>query len=229
MFFERPEQLPDWSAAVKHLRRDTVMRRLIARVGPCALSPRGDAFISLVQSIYAQQISTKIATTLYGRFADKFPRRVPTPARVVEALSGGWSEEEIRRCGLSRQKRVYVLDLAEHFSRRKVNLRHLAQADDERVIEALTAVKGVGRWTAEMFLIFTLNRPDVLPVDDLGIREAVRRFYRLNDRPRADELRAIGEPWRPWRTVATWYLWRAAGMAEDKPTRPSTGKATKSR
>lgn len=219
MLLNEPLQLSNWSAAVKHLRRDVVMRRLIARVGPCTLSPRSDAFISLVQSIYAQQISTKIATTLYGRFAEKFPRRTPTPRRVSTALSGGWSDEEIRRCGLSRQKRAYVLDLAEHFSRRKINLRHLAQADDESVIAALTAVKGVGRWTAEMFLIFTLNRPDVLPVDDLGIREAVRRFYQLDDRPRADELRSIGEPWRPWRTIATWYLWRAAGMPDETAKR----------
>jgi DNA-3-methyladenine glycosylase II len=208
VFFDPPKVKPDWSRALRALRRDPILRPVIARVGPCTLAPRNDAFISLVQSIYAQQISTKIATTLYLRFAEKFPRRKPTPALVVKALSGAWPDDEIKRCGLSRQKRAYVHDLAGHFCRREINPRQLARADDETVIESLTRVKGIGRWTAEMFLMFNLNRPDVLPVDDLGIREAVRQLYALQHRPKADELRAIAEPWRPWRTIACWYLWR---------------------
>ncbi len=218
MFFDLPLIPPDWTAATRVLRRDPVMKSIIARVGACTLSTGRDPFISLVQSIYAQQISTKIATTLYGRFAAKFPKGQPTPRRVVTALSGNWDDETIRFCGLSRQKRVYVLDLAQHFIDKKINPRALAQSDDESVIEALTAVKGVGRWTAEMFLIFTLNRPDVLPVDDLGIREAVRRFYGLKERPSDDELRSIAEPWKPYRTIASWYLWRGGATTELAPT-----------
>lgn len=213
VFFPDPAIRPDWSAAVRRLRRDPALRAVIARVGPCTLAPRRDYFVALCQSIYAQQISTKIATTLFARFAGKFPRHNPTPARVVEALSpGGWDEATIRHCGLSRQKRGYVLDLARHFADRRVDARKLRTMDDEAVIDALTDIHGVGRWTAEMFLIFVLNRPDVLPVDDLGLRESVRRVYGLHDRPKADVLRQLAEPWRPWRSIATWYLWRGGAL-----------------
>lgn len=192
------------------------MKGIVARVGPCTLAPRTDYFIALCQSIYAQQISTKIATTLFARFAAEFPRKTPTPARVAAALTpggpGAWEVEKVRRCGLSRQKRQYVLDLARHFADRRIDPRSLHAMDDEAVIGSLTDIRGVGRWTAEMFLIFVLNRPDVLPVDDLGLREGVRRFYGLPDRPKADLVRQIAEPWRPWRTVATWYLWRGLSL-----------------
>lgn len=217
MFFPTPPARPDWSAAVRRLRRDPVMKRIIARVGPCTLAPRRDYFIALCQSIYAQQISTRIATTLFARFAAEFPRKTPTPARVAAALSpGGWADEKIRRCGLSRQKRQYVLDLARHFADRRINAHKLHTLEDEAVIDALTDIHGVGRWTAEMFLIFVLNRPDVLPVDDLGLRESARRFYGLHERPRADVLRQIAEPWRPFRSIATWYLWRGGAIPGDQ-------------
>lgn len=214
MFFDPLPNMPDWSPALRKLRRDPVMKSIIARVGPCTLSPKQDAFISLVQSIYAQQINTKIATTLYNRFASRFSNGIPTPRKVYNALNGGWDEETIRFCGLSRQKRAYALDLAKHCLERKTDFKSLAQMDDETVIQALVAVKGIGRWTAEMFLIFTLNRPDVLPVDDLGIRESMRRFYGLRERPRADKMRQIAEQWRPFRTVASWYLWRGGALEE---------------
>jgi DNA-3-methyladenine glycosylase II len=213
VFFPKPAASPDWSKALRHLRRDPVMKGIIARVGPCTLAPRQDYFVKLCQSIYAQQISTKIATVLYGRFAAMFPRKTPTPAKVVAALSpGGWDDETVRRCGLSRQKRAYVLDLARHFADRRIDARNLHTLDDESIIAALTEINGVGRWTAEMFLIFVLNRPDVLPVDDLGLREGVRRSYGLSERPKADVVRRIAEPWRPWRTIATWYLWRGLSL-----------------
>lgn len=208
MFFPKPSEPPDWSAAVRRLRRDPVLRAVIRRVGPCTLVPRNDHFIALCQSIYAQQISTKIATTLFGRFADRFPRKRPTPGRVVAALSGAWEDEVVRHVGLSRQKRAYILDLATHFTRRTIDTRKLAGMPDESVIEALTKVNGIGRWTAEMFLIFVLNRPDVLPVDDLGVREGVRKLYGLDQRPTAKELVQLGERWRPFRSIATWYVWR---------------------
>jgi len=207
MWFQAPPRDPDWAAAIKHLRRDPVMRKLIARVGPCTLHPRRDYFVVLCKSIFSQQVSTKVAATLFGRFRDRFPLRRPTPARVATFLRSG-DEQLIRTCGLSRQKRVYVLDLADFFAAGKIVTRRFSRMSDEEIIQSLTQVNGVGRWTAEMFLIFVLNRPDVLPVDDLGLREGVRVAYGLKERPNAKDVTALGEPWRPYRTVATWYLWR---------------------
>src|SRR5687768_4136799 len=210
MWFEPPPRDPDWSAALRHLRCDPVMKKLIARVGPCTLHPRRDYFVVLCKSIFTQQISTKVATTLFGRFRDQFPMRRPTPARVATFLRTG-DEQLIRTCGLSRQKRAYVLDLAERFGAGNIPTRRFARMSDEDIVQSLIGVKGVGRWTAEMFLIFVLNRPDVLPVDDLGLREAVKKAYGLKERPKAMALRAIAEKWGPYRTVATWYLWRSLG------------------
>lgn len=211
MWFDVASDMPDWSPAMKHLSRDPVLRRVIRHVGPCTLRPRRDYFVVLCQSIFTQQISTKVATVLFNRFRDQFPNRRPTPSRVVEFLTTR-DEETIRSVGLSRQKRAYVLDLAEHFVDGRIPTRRLARMDDEAVIETLTAVNGIGRWTAEMFLIFTLNRPDVLPIDDLGLWESVKRAYGLSDRPKPKEILARGESWRPWRTIATWYLWRGASQ-----------------
>jgi DNA-3-methyladenine glycosylase II len=207
MWFDTPPRDQDWSLALKHLRRDPIMRKLIARVGPCTLHPRRDYFVVLCKSIFTQQISTKVATTLFGRFRDQFPLRRPTPARVAAFLRDG-DAQLIRTCGLSRQKRDYVLDLAERFDAGDIPTRRFARMSDEQVIESLVHVKGVGRWTAEMFLIFVLNRPDVLPVDDLGLREGAKVAYRLKERPSAKALIDLGESWRPYRTIATWYLWR---------------------
>ena len=208
MWFEPPAKRPNWSAALRHLRRsDPVLGRVIERVGPCTLFPRRDYFVALCQAIYTQQISTAVATVLFGRFRDQFPRRRPTPQRALEVLTSG-DDDVLRRCGLSRQKRAYLIDLAQHFVDGRVPVRRLATMDDERVIETLVQVKGVGRWTAEMFLIFVLNRPDVLPVDDLGLREGVRAVYGLTERPSAKLVTEMAERWRPWRTVATWYMWR---------------------
>lgn len=208
MWFDPAAADPDWRAAVRHLRRaDPRMAAVIARVGPCTLAPRRDYFVVLCKSIFAQQISTAVATVLFGRFRDLFPGRRPTPARVIELLTTA-DEAALRRVGLSRQKRAYVLDLARHFADGRIPTRRLRGMTDERVIASLVRVNGIGRWTAEMFLIFTLNRPDVLPIDDLGLWEGVRVAYGLPQRPARAELTAIAEPWRPWRTVATWYLWR---------------------
>jgi DNA-3-methyladenine glycosylase II len=212
VFFPKPAKLPDWSSAVNHLRRDRVLRRVIDRVGSCTLAPRRDPFNALVRAIYAQQISTVIATTLYGRLCEQFPRRTPTPAGLLRLLTAPGNDELVRHCGLSRQKRAYLIDLAEHFLDGRINPRSLRRLEDEAVIDALTDVHGIGRWTAEMFLIFQLNRPDVLPVDDLGVRDAVRRFYQLPDRPRAEALRRVAEAWAPYRSIATWYLWRGAAL-----------------
>ena len=196
-----------WHAASRHLCRvDPALRTVIRQVGPCTLAPRRDYFVALCKAIYSQQISTKVAAVLFGRFRDQFPNRRPTPTLVLRMLDRG--PEALRGCGLSRQKAVYLRDLAEHFMDGRIRTRRLSSMSDEKVIEALVNVKGIGRWTAEMFLIFVLNRPDVLPTDDLGLREGVREVYGLPDRPAADDLRQIAEPWRPYRTIATWYVWR---------------------
>jgi DNA-3-methyladenine glycosylase II len=209
--------MPDWTPACRHLRRrDPTLRAVIDRVGPCTLAPRRDYFVVLCKAIFTQQISTAVATTLFGRFRDLFPKRRPTPTLTLELLKG--DPAVLRHCGLSRQKAVYVMDLARHFADGEIPTRLLGRMDDEAVIESLTRVKGIGRWTAEMFLIFTLNRPDVLPVDDLGLREAVREVFKLSERPNAADLYAIAELWKPYRTLATWYLWRRNSRPTPAPT-----------
>ena len=228
MWFDRPPGRPDWGEAERHLRRvDPALGRVIDRVGPCTLAPRRDYFVVLCKAIFTQQISTAVATTLFGRFRELFPRGRPTPALVLEALRDG-KPDTLRHCGLSRQKAEYLQDLSRRFVACEIPTRRLSRMGDEEVTESLIRVKGIGRWTAEMFLIFVLNRPDVLPVDDLGLREAVREVYGLSERPKAAEVTARAEPWRPYRTVATWYLWRRgatpqapASSATSAPSAPS--------
>ncbi len=208
MWFDLPDAPPDWAIAARHLATvDPVMARVIRSVGRCTLGPRRDYFVVLCKSIFSQQISTAGAATLFGRFRDQFPSRRPTPERVVTFVRAA-DEALLRFCGLSRQKRGYVVDLAQHFLDKRIPTRQLCQMDDESVIESLVRVKGIGRWTAEMFLIFVLNRPDVLPIDDLGLREGVRAVDGLPERPTGPQVTARAEIWRPWRTIATWYLWR---------------------
>ena len=214
MWFDVPKVTCDWTQGARHLARvDPTLRRVIGRVGPCTLAPRRDYFVALCKAIYAQQISTKVATVLFGRFRQQFPNRRPTPELVLQLLNG--PESNLRLCGLSRQKAVYLADLARHFVDGRIPTRKLSRMSDDQVIDALVNVKGIGQWTAEMFLIFVLNRPDVLPVDDLGVREGVREMYGLHGRPTADELIAIGEPWRPFRSIATWYVWRRNSTLKD--------------
>ena len=214
MWFEQQGGPPDWTAACRHLSRvDPVLGRIIRKVGHCTLAPRRDYFVVLCKAIFTQQISTTVAAVLFGRFRDLFPQRRPTPALVLEALRRR-PEETIRHCGLSRPKAAYIRDLAGHFADGRIPTRRLARMDDEAVIEALVNVKGIGRWTAEMFLIFVLNRPDVLPVDDLGLREGVREIYGLPERPGAKLVTEMGETWRPWRTAATWYVWRRGASTQ---------------
>ena len=208
MWFEQRAVRATWAPAVTYLAKvDPRLGAVIRRVGPCTLAPRRDYFVVLCKAIFTQQISTAVATTLFGRFRELFPQRRPTPAAVLEVLKGE-KPEVLRHCGLSRQKAAYLQDLAQHFLDNRIPTRRLASMDDEAVIEALVNVKGIGRWTAEMFLIFVLNRPDVFPVDDLGLAEGVRDVRGLDERPGKKALLEIGEKWRPWRTVATWYLWR---------------------
>ena len=187
------------------LRRDPVLAALIRKHGACGLAAaqRADHFSALVRAITGQQLSTKAASTIYARLVALMPGGV-TP----EALAS-LTDEQMRSVGMSRQKTAYFRDLTAKILSGALPLDAIEALGDEEVIAALTQVKGIGRWSAEMFLIFRLHRPDVLPVDDLGIVTAVKNVYRLRKRPTADRIRRIGEPWRPYRSVACWYLWRS--------------------
>lgn len=189
------------------MRRDPVMRALIARVGPCRLaaSLHADPFESLVQAIVWQQLSWKAALTIYRRFQAVFDgSRCPMPRELV-----GAADAPLRAAGLSRPKIRYLKDLAAKALDGSLRLDALEHLEDAVVIESLTQVKGIGRWSAEMFLIFKLHRPDVLPVDDLAIQKAIQRAYGLRKLPLAKKMLQLGEPWRPYRSVASWYLWES--------------------
>src|SRR5262245_7412658 len=184
-------------------RRDPVLRPLIRAVGACALRPRGDLFACLVRSIISQQISTKAAQSISGRLVGLCGGTL-SAAAIVAA-----SDEALRGAGLSAAKLLSLRDLAGRVHSGTLVLDELPQADDEEAIARLVPVRGIGRWTAQMLLIFSLGRLDVLPVDDLGLRVAVQRRYGLAALPRRAEVEEIGAKWRPYRSVATWYLWRS--------------------
>jgi DNA-3-methyladenine glycosylase II len=192
------------------MRRDPVIAGLMRAHGACGLAKaqHEDPFQALLHAIVSQQLSTKAAATIVGRFDALFPSGRPTPAGVA-ALP----DEAIRAAGLSGQKLRYVRDLSARVMDGTLDLASLDEMDDEAVIAALTQVKGIGRWTAEMFLMFRLHRPDVLPVGDLGIVKAVQRAYGLRKVPTPERLRRLGEPWRPYRSVACWYLWASLDNA----------------
>ncbi|MBI4483925.1 MAG: DNA-3-methyladenine glycosylase 2 family protein [Acidobacteria bacterium] len=194
--------------AIAHLRgADPILARLIAHIGPCTLKPLRRHFFALTDAIISQQLSLKAAATILGRFKALYGR-VPIPREVLET-----ADTRLRRAGLSRQKVRYIKDLAAKFANGELNASSFRKLDDEEIIRRLTCVKGIGRWTAEMFLIFALNRPDVLPVDDLGFRKALQQAYGLRGLPSGWRIRKLAEPWRPYRTYATWYLW----AARDRP------------
>ncbi len=183
---------------------DPVMRRIIARVGPCALRHSPRHFVTLCDSIISQQLSGRVAEVIFDRFADLCPGRRPTP-QVVARLP----ISRLRAAGLSRQKAAYLKDLAGGFLNGRLDTRRFRRQSNEEIIEALTTVHGIGRWTAEMFLMFSLNRLDVLPVDDLGIQKAIQRWYGYRRLPAAATIRKVGRSWHPYETIACWYLWRS--------------------
>jgi DNA-3-methyladenine glycosylase II len=187
------------------MRRDPVLAPIIKkhRARSPLDAPMLDPFPALVRTITAQQISTKAAATIHGRLVGSMGGGV-TPDALL-ALT----DEQFRAAGLSRQKIGYLRDLAAKVKSGDLPIASLHELDDEAVIDAIVKVKGLGRWSAEMFLMFRLLRPDVLPVGDLGIVTAIQRLYRLRKKPTAARIIKIGEPWRPYRTVACWYLWRS--------------------
>jgi DNA-3-methyladenine glycosylase II len=199
---------PDyWDDACKHLsRRDRVMRKLIPQFGEARLQSRGDAFTTLARSIVGQQISVKAAQSVWGRFAEAVggpPTRI-APGAVLELETA-----ELRTLGLSARKTEYLIDLAQHFQSGRVHVRQWQQMDDEAIIEELVAIRGIGRWTAEMFLIFHLMRPNVLPLDDIGLLKGISVNYFSGEPVSRAEARELGDAWAPFRSVATWYIWRS--------------------
>jgi DNA-3-methyladenine glycosylase II len=188
------------------MRRDPVLATAIKRIGPCRMADRqrSDHLTALVGAIVSQQLSTKAAATIFGRFVALFPEgRIPSADAIA-----AHSDAELRGVGLSGQKVAYLRDLTARIADGRLQLDELEHLPDEQVIERLTSVKGFGRWTAEMFLMFRLHRPDVLPAGDLGIVNAIQRLYRLRKRPDAKRVLRMGEVWKPYRSVASWYLWQ---------------------
>jgi DNA-3-methyladenine glycosylase II len=188
------------------------MTRLIEREGKCRYdeAQQEASFAALARSIVYQQLSSKAAGTIYGRFTTAVGRRQPNPQSILEA-----DPDSLRAAGLSRQKAAYIIDLAGKVDSGALSLRRLRFLDDEEVIEQLTQVKGIGRWTAHMFLMFHLGRLDVLPIGDLGIRSGFRDAYGLGELPDAAKMEGIAAPWAPYRSIGSWYLWRSQDGAAD--------------
>jgi len=180
------------------------MRRIIAHVGPCLLKRYPRYFVTLCDSIVSQQLSSLVAEIIFKRFEALYPHGRPTPHRVAAT-----PVPRLRTAGLSGQKARYLKELAKGFASGKIRPHRFARQSNEGIIETLTAIHGIGRWTAEMFLMFSLNRLDVLPVDDLGIKKAIRQAYGLRVLPRPVTIRRIGRSWHPYETIASWYLWRS--------------------
>lgn len=196
-----------WDAACKHLKRsDRVMKRLIPRFGEARLTSRGDAFTTLSRSVVGQQISVKAAQSVWNRFSELArPNGGPLSPQVVAGLE----VDALRGAGLSARKAEYLLDLATHFAGGRLHVNQWSQMPDESIIEELIEIRGIGRWTAEMFLIFHLMRPDVLPLDDLGLIKGISLNYFSGESVSRAEAREVAEAWAPYRSVATWYLWRS--------------------
>lgn len=215
--------------ALDHLKAsDTVLASIIDRVGPCKISYREPTFEALARSIVFQQLSTKAARTIYGRLEEAAGGAI-TPERIQNLSIG-----EMQRCGLSKQKIAYIRDLAEHAASGKVDFARLPELTDEQVIATLTDIKGIGVWTAHMFLLFALRRPNVLAVGDLGVRTAIQRQYRKRKLPSADQVQKLARDWHPYCSIACWYLWRSLELPNQPGMKPAARrngarKATKKR
>jgi len=192
-----------WTDACKHLmKKDRVMKRLIPQFGQNCLQSRGDAFATLARSVVGQQISVKAAQTVWDRFA-QLPEQI-TPGQVLKLKI-----DDMRAAGLSARKVEYIVDLALHFDNGLVHVDAWTGMDDEAIIAELIAIRGIGRWTAEMFLIFHLMRPNVLPLDDVGLINGISKCYFSGDVVSRSDAREVALAWAPYRTVATWYIWRS--------------------
>ena len=198
----------DFSKAINHLRKDRKLVKVIDDVGQYKITLVKNPYESLVEAIITQQLSGKAADSISKRFREIYGR-FPKPADVVKT-----PHSKLRAAGLSGMKASYIKDLSRKIEKKELRIGALKNMTDDDVIEQLTRVRGIGRWTAEMFLIFSLGRLDVLPVGDLGLRKGVQRLYSLSELPEKDEIENIAEGWRPYRTVATWYIWKSLSQFE---------------
>jgi DNA-3-methyladenine glycosylase II len=201
---DTPLRLPPYweDAKAELMKRDRIMRKIIPQFGNLQLTGRSEPFVTLARSIIGQQISVKSAEAAWQRFLLVCPRS--TPAQVIKA-----GALTLAACGLSKRKVDYLLDLAEHFKAKRVHADKWATMEDEAVIAELIQIRGIGRWTAEMFLIFNLLRPDILPLDDVGLLNSISLNYFSGEPVSRSDVREVAANWEPWRTVATWYLWRS--------------------
>jgi DNA-3-methyladenine glycosylase II len=184
------------------MRRDRIMNKLIPQFGDMHLRGHPDPFTTLARSIVGQQVTVKAAESAWGKLRELCPKM--TPSQVIKA-----GAVELAACGLSKRKTEYVLDLADHFKEKRVHANLWSQMDDEAVIAELVRIRGITRWTAEMFLIFNLLRPNVLPLDDAGLIQGISQNYFSGEPVSRSDAREVAANWEPWRTVATWYLWRS--------------------
>ncbi len=192
-----------WTAACAHLsKKDRVMKRLIPQFGDACLVSRGDAFVTLVRSIVGQQISVKAAQSVWHKFS-ALSKKI-TAAGVLKL-----KVDDMRAAGLSARKVEYLVDLALNFHGKNVSVKEWQQMDDEAIIDELVAIRGIGRWTAEMFLIFHLMRPNVLPLDDVGLINGISKNYFSGEPVSRSDAREVAQAWQPYSTVATWYIWRS--------------------
>src|ERR1035441_8630673 len=192
--------------ALQHLKKDPVMRTIIERVGPYTMEFREPSFSTLVQSIVYQQLSGKVASVILKRLIDALPDGELTAQNILRLRP-----DRMRKLGLSRAKTQYIRDLARRTAKGEIAFEMLLELGDDAVIEHLTQVKGIGVWTAHMFLMFALQRPNVLAVGDLGVRAAIRKEYELEALPTVREIEELAKPWHPYCSIATWYLWRSLG------------------
>lgn len=188
---------------VRSLKRDPILGKIINSVGEYSLKKRNHHFAVLVESIISQQLATRAAEVIFSRFKDIYPK-FPTASDILAT-----KKSRLRSAGLSSMKIEYLKDLARKVDQGKIKMNTLSKLSDEEVVSQLTQVKGIGRWTAEMFLMFSLGRQDVLPVGDLGLRKGVQMAFSLSELPKPSEVEKFGDRWRPYRSVATWYLWKS--------------------
>ncbi len=196
-------------AARKHLSAaDPVLAAIIAEVGPCRIASRPERFPALARAIIFQQLAGRAAQAIHDRVVALYPGKpFPTPEQILAT-----PDELLRKAGLSAKKALYIKDLARHVQDGLLNFHRFPKMEDEEIIDHLTQVKGIGRWTAEMFLMFNLGRPDILPVGDLGFRNAVKRAYRMRKHPKPKQIEKLAENWRPYRSAAVWYFWQSSDI-----------------
>lgn len=190
--------------AIKFLKNDPKFAKIILQVGEYNVKITKNRYRSLVEAIIAQQLSGSAADSILIRFKKLYKSNFPKPIEVLET-----SDSELRKVGLSKMKVVYIKELSKKIESRHLNMRNFSSMEDEQIIEHLTNVKGIGRWTAEMFLIFSMGRWDVLPVGDLGLKKGIQSMFSLNELPTEQQIRKFADSWRPYRTVATWYIWKS--------------------